>query len=147
MASGWYTNGLLNLLNSGKAITDANMRALLVSSAYTYNPDHDVVSDVAGSEITTVTNYARKTVALTIAANDSSNRLEVTVPDISWTSLGGSVNATVAAVILYYQLNTGSAVNASDILVGYLDLADFTTNGSDFTADMAASGGNLRINI
>jgi hypothetical protein len=147
MASGWYTNGILKILDGtfNLGVSATNLKALLVAPGYTYNPDHDVVSDVVASELS-ATNYVRKTATLTPAANDGSNRVEVTVADITWTALGGASNGSVGAIILYKQVG-GSQVDASDILIAYLDLADFTTNGSDFTADMAASGGNLRINV
>lgn len=152
MASGWYTQGLLKLLDGTIDIDTSTLKVMLVKSAYTYDPDHDQVSDISANEIV-ATNYTsgfagagRKTASITLQNTTASNRVDIAIGDLTWTSLGGASNDTVAAAVLIFE--TGGADTAS-IPIAYLDHTDTPTNGGNFTLDFAAlgSGGNLQIAV
>lgn len=152
MASGWYTQGLLKLLDGTIDIDTSTLKIMLVKSAYTYDPDHDQVSDISSNEIV-ATNYTsgfsgagRKTASITLQNTTASNRVDIAIGDLTWTSLGGASNDTVAAAVLIFE--TGGADTAS-IPIAYLDHTDTPTNGGNFTLDFAAlgSGGNLQIAV
>jgi hypothetical protein len=152
MASGWFTEGLKKLVDGSIDIDTSTIKVMLVKAAYTYDPDHDQVSDISGNEIA-ATNYTsgyggagRKTASVTLQNTTASNRLDIAIGDLTWTSLGGASNDTVAAAVVIFE--TGGA-DTSSIPLAYLDITDTPTNGGNFTLDFAAlaSGGNLQIAV
>ena len=150
MASGWYLQGLLKILDGTIDLDTATIKIMLVKAAYTYDPDHDQVSDISGNEIS-ATNYTggfggggRKTASITMQVTTASNRVDIAIGDLTWTALGGVSNDTPAAAVVIFE--TGGADSAS-IPIAYLDFTDTATNGGNYGLDMAAlgSGGNLQI--
>lgn len=137
MASRVYTLFMDDLAKGGIDLVGDDIRALLVTSAYVFDPDHDFVDDIT-NEIAAVTNYVRK--ALDGEAVDEDlvdDKVVFTANDVVWNSLGNGANATIAAVILYKHDGGGDALSQ---LIAYVELTPVTTNGSDFTVVWNADG-------
>jgi len=83
------------------------------------------------------TNYARKTgITGTITVDDTNNRVDVDIPDQTWTSAGGAGNNTIVKLVTYYE---ESAADSGRVPISYHDFSA-TTDGSDLTAQVNASG-------
>jgi N-methylhydantoinase B/oxoprolinase/acetone carboxylase alpha subunit len=166
MASGWYTNGLLQCMNGAIDLDTTSLRLMLVDTVYTYNPDHTVVDDgttnatcLKAKEIT-ATNYvpgygsgSRNTPTITMQANATANRFEAALTDWVIAALGGAVNATIGGVAL---IKEGGANDTTSVPIAFFDLSAagpgggaLTTNGSPVTVDFATlgAGGNLQIAV
>ena len=102
--------------------------------------DHDnlsVLIGAAGNTEADFTNYARKTgLTGSITVDDTNNRVDIDVPDQTWSSAGGAANNTLTKLIVYYE---NSASDAGRVPLTHHDFA-ITTDGSDVTAVINASG-------
>lgn len=107
--------------------------------------DYDDLSALlaaAGNTEATFTNYARKTIDdadITVTVDDSNNRVDIDIPDQTWTSAGNGTNETMTDALFCYDADTGSGTD-SDITP--MSLHDFTptTDGSDLTLEVDAAG-------
>lgn len=112
---------------------------LKVSEADDTLNNYDTVSDMlAGSNTeANFTNYARKTgITGTITVDDTNNRVDLDIPDQTWSSAGGGTNNTLTDLIFAYE---EAAADASRIPLSCHDFAA-TTDGSNLTAQINASG-------
>lgn len=157
----WYNIGLWTVLQGSTTLSSATVKALLVNSTYTFDKDHATVAAiVAGSKEVSATNYTggaggsgRKAVTLSFGSspNNTDNRVDIGVADITWNLIGGATNTTVTGLVLYLH-NSGSN-DALNIPLAHFIVngsgSGYVTNGSDFLADFAAqsAGGNLRLLI
>ena len=93
---------------------------------------------LAGSNTEAVfTNYARKTsITGTITVDDTNNRVDLDLPDQTWTSAGNGANDTLVRLVVAYE---NAAADATRIPMVALDFA-VTTDGSDLTASFNAAG-------
>lgn len=101
--------------------------------------NHDTVAALLGGSNTeaTFTNYARKTgITGTITVDDTNNRVDLDIPDQTWTSAGGASNNTLVGLVTAYE---ESAADSGRIPMTYHDFAA-TTDGNDLTAQINASG-------
>ena len=90
----------------------------------------------------TNTNYARKTLtdaelAAFPSPDDTNNRMEVDIPDQTWSAVASGDNWT--HLIICYDDDTGSGTDTNVIPLTSHDFA-ITTDGSDVTAQVNASG-------
>jgi hypothetical protein len=120
------TNGIVMLLKANEAdatlVDYDDIAALLVPS---------------GNVEAVFTNYARKTgLTGTITVDDTNNRVDVDIPDQTWTSAGNGANDTLTKLVVAYQ---NAAADATRIPLTHHDFA-VTTDGSDLTAQFNASG-------
>jgi hypothetical protein len=77
------------------------------------------------------TNYARKTgITGTLTVDTTNHRVDLSIPDQTWTSAGGATNNSLVKFILYYQ---ESASDAGRVPIGAFDFVK-TTNGSNLDA-------------
>jgi len=154
MASGFYNAALVDI---GKAVIDLDTDTLKLgltgtATTYTYNPD-DVfldaggANDVTDAELTGVSGYTRgfggagrKTVTITGQANNTNNRADFAIADLTWTALG--TGDTIDTAFLCKEITN----DAGSKLIASFDLTNTPTNGGDITLDFLAlgSGGNLR---
>ena len=119
----------------------ANVLVLLLKSGGendTAIKDRDTVADVlAGSTEADATNYARKTgLTGTVTVDDTNDWVTVSVPNQTWTGLGGATNNTIARALTAYQ---DAAADASRVPLTSHDFP-MTTDGSDVTLQWAAGG-------
>ena len=91
----------------------------------------------AGTTEATFTNYARKTgITGTITVDDTNDRVDVDIPDQTWTSAGGATNNTLTKLVTAYE---ESAADSGRIPMTHHDFA-VTTDGSDITAQVNSAG-------
>lgn len=102
--------------------------------------DHDDVSvllGAAGNTEADFTNYARKTgLTGTITVDDTNDRVDIDVPDQTWTSAGGTTDNTLTKAVVAYE---DSAADTGRVPQTHHDFA-VTTDGSDLTIEFNAAG-------
>lgn len=133
MADAVYNRGLDEL---AAFTTNTYKFLLLKGSGYTFNKDHDFVSDltVASNEVAG-SGYARVTAASkTRTIDDSADRITYDCADPAFGSI--VTGETVSAMVLFRFVTNDS----DSILIGYYDLADTATNGTAFTVTLGANG-------
>lgn len=135
MASGLYTIAKADFLKGDLDWEAADIRALLVGTGFSFNPDHDFVSDISANEISGG-GYARKTLAgMAVSQDDTNNRSAADATDLTWTALG-SAAGTIAGIIIYKH----NAADAAARLIYFGDFTDTPANGGDFTVQFHADG-------
>jgi hypothetical protein len=142
MAVGFYNNAKENLCNGTIDWDDgtATVTMLLLDDAgtYTFNADHNVVNDLTpGSNESSGTGYARKTISgRSVAQDDTNDRAQCDATDPAVFS--GADFGDVQAAVVFWEVTT----DADHILICYLDGASFpiTTNGGDLTLQFHADG-------
>lgn len=91
----------------------------------------------AGNTEADATSYARKTgLTGTITVDDSNDRVDVDIPDQTWSPLGNGTNNTLTKLVVAYE---ESAAETGRIPLSHHDFA-LTTDGSDVTAQFNAAG-------
>lgn len=91
----------------------------------------------AGTTEADFTNYARKTgLTGTITVDDTNDRVDLDIPDQTFTSAGGASNNTLTKAVVAYE---ESAADSGRIPLSHHDVS-VTTDGSDLTLQMAAAG-------
>lgn len=133
MADGLYNRGLDELATWG---SNTFKFLLLKGSGYTFNKDHDYVSDLSpGSNELTVSGYSRQTAGTkTRTIDDTNDRITYDCADPSFGSAAAGETAT-AMVLFRFVTN-----DADSILIGYYDITDTPTDGNPFVVIISASG-------
>ena len=97
----------------------------------------------AGVDEADFTNYARDTLVDTdlsaISPDDTNNRFDVDIPDITWSSAGGASNNTLVKLLICYDNDTGAGTDANIVPIAHYDFTP-TTDGSDLVAQINAAG-------
>lgn len=118
----------------------ANVLILLlkVNEAVGTLVDRDTVADLLSANTeANFTNYARKTgITGTITVDDTNDRVDVDIPDQTWSVAGGAVNNSLTKLIVAYQ---ESAADSGRIPLTHHDFV-LTTDTSDITAQVNAAG-------
>jgi len=100
--------------------------------------DRITLTDLLGGNTeANFTNYARKSgITGTVTVDQANDRVDVDMPDQTWTSAGGGTNNTLAKLVIYFD--EGGTDGTRIPLTGH----DFvvTTDGSDLVAQIATSG-------
>lgn len=133
--AGTYNRGKALILNGGIDFDTTDIRALLVTSTYVFNADHNLVSELT-NEVSGGT-YVRKATTRTVVENDTLDRAEGTVANVLWSAL--TCTGTPAALILY-------KFNAADTAAELLSYHDFTptaANGGDYTVSFTGTNALL----
>ena len=142
MASSWYNKGVYLVLSGGINLSSNTLKVVLVTSSYTFDPDHNFVSDVNANELT-VGGYTggfggagRKTLSNKAFTEDDSSNLayfDDTV-DQTWTSL--ATGETIGGAIIIREVTNDSD---SPVLM-FMDVTNTPTNGGNITIAWNASG-------
>lgn len=101
--------------------------------------DYDTVAAMLAGSNTECdfTNYARKTgLTGSITIDDTNDRVDLDVPDQTWTTAGGATNNSITKLILAYE---ESAADSGRVPISHQDFVA-TTDTSDLTAQINASG-------
>ena len=150
MASHFYNTAVKEMCDGTVNISSDSLKLMLVSNSYSENKDHNTISDVSSAEIS-VTGYTggfggsgRKACSVSLQANTTDDRVDIELnggASMTWTSLGAGV--AISGAVLVKEITN----DASSRIIAWLDVADTSTNGSDFTLtfNTLANGGNLRI--
>ena len=119
-------NGIVLLLKANETETD------LI--------DHDELNALLGAAGNTeadATSYARKTgLTGTVTVDDTNDRVDVDMPDQTWSPLGGASNNTLTKLVTAYE---NAAADTTRIPLSHHDFA-LTTDGSDVSNQFNASG-------
>lgn len=102
--------------------------------------DHDELDAMLGAAGNTeadFTNYARKTgLSGSITVDDTNDRVDVDIPDQTWTSAGNGTNNTLTKAVFAYE---ESAADTGRIPLTHQDFS-VTTDGTDLTIQLDGSG-------
>jgi hypothetical protein len=113
---------LLKVVQADDALVDHNDIAALLAAANTE---------------AVFTSYGRKIdVVETLTVDDTNNRVDVDIPDQTWSPAGNGANDTLVKLITFYNNGAG---DANQIPMSHHDFA-VTTDGSDLTAQINAAG-------
>jgi len=125
MASGVYNRGKVAANGAnGWYNGSATYRVLLVTSAYTPNPDHNFVSDVSANELSGG-GYARKDITTRTVVQDNTNdRADYKGDNPAWTGLASTQTFRYAIV---YRFGT---TDADSELITWIDIG---ASGRDLT--------------
>lgn len=103
----------------------------------------DVSTLLAGaSDESTSTNYVRKvvTASVTVTVDNTNDRVDIDMPDLTWTALGSSGSPEgIGKLIVAYDPDTTTGTDSTLVPMTYHDCA-FTADGTDFTAVIATAG-------
>lgn len=144
MASAWTQQVLVDALGADIDLAADTLKIMLLKDSYTVNPDHKLVSDIAGSECD-ATGYTggfngagRKTLASkTLTADDTNNRAVFDAADPSaWSALGGGTNNTLGKAAVIKEITNDGASR----VVCILEFTAAATNGGDFSLAFHADG-------
>lgn len=159
MGAGLYTYGWMKVLDGTIDLDTTTLKMMIHTTAttYTYDADHTAVAAGGANDLddaeANVTNYTRgwggagrKTATVTLQANNTNNRVDIAIGDLTWTSLGGASNQTINGATL---IREGGASDTDSIPLANFDLANTITNGGDVTLDFATlgAGGNIQISV
>lgn len=93
-----YNRGKFIIADSSLSWTADTIRALLVDSGYTYDPDHNFVSDVAADEVVEAS-YARQTLAgKGVTEDDAGDQATMDADPVDYGALTG---VTPAGIVLF----------------------------------------------
>jgi hypothetical protein len=107
--------------------------------------DYDTLSALlaAANDEADFTNYARKTLTDSdigpFAQDDTNDRFDIDIADLTWTTAGGATNNTLGALLFCYEPDTTAPADANKIPVLKYDFVE-TTTGSDIVAQVHANG-------
>ena len=133
--AGTYNRGKALIANGGADWDTTDIRGLLVTSTYTFNADHNFVSDIT-NEVTGGT-YVRKALTRTVVENDTNDRAELTIANVTWTAL--TCTGTPAALVVYKH----NAADGSAELISYHDFTPTAANGGDYTVSFTGTNAIL----
>lgn len=137
MASVAFTPGKKYMLDNG--LTGKTLRAMLMVSTYTPDPDHDFVNDVSASEISGPASYARKTLTtVAVVADLAGEKFYVDCDDIAWGNLESGV--TPGYVLIYVQIGGNDASPADDPILCACQFTATPTNGQAYTTTIPSNG-------
>lgn len=148
MATHWYGKGVLKIVNGSIDLDTDTLKVMLVSDSYTTDKDHEFVSSVNTYEISTsgysggFNGAGRKTATVATQYNATSDRVEVVITDITWSSLQSG--ATIGAAILIKEITNDAA---SPVIAVWDFTTNVATNGGDFTMDFNGTTGNLYLTV
>lgn len=125
--------------NRGKSIVSksqweaGNLRCMLVKTGFSFDNNHDFVSDISANEAT-VSGYARQTPAnATATVDDTNDRVDFTFDDVAYGAL--AAGETILGMVVFD--NVGGADSARQ-LIAFIDVPDTPTNGGTITIDVTS---------
>lgn len=141
MASAVYNKGKYQILSGSTDLLNDTIKVMLVDSDYSFDADHNFVSQVSSDELS-VSGYTggfngagRKTLASkTVTEDDTNDRAYFDAADLTWTSL--ATGATIGGAILIKEVTN----DTDSVLLAFIDLTNTPTNGGDVTVAWNADG-------
>ena len=120
MASGTYNRGRKDIISGTINLTSDTLRAMLVKSSYTFDPDVDFVSDISSSEVG-VSGYSRADVTTKAFTElDATDRVKFSSDGFTFSSL--AAGETVGGIVFYRQVGGSDATPANDELIYFGDI-------------------------
>src|SRR3990172_2996915 len=142
MASSWYNRGVYSILSGNINLNSNTIKVMLVTSAYTFDPDHNFVSNVNSFELT-VGGYTggfggagRKTLSNKEFTENDTDDLAYfdDTADLTWTSL--ATGETIGGAILIKEVTN----DGDSPIIAFMDLTNTPTNGGNITVAWSADG-------
>jgi hypothetical protein len=122
-----YTTALTGFLNKDMDWENDTFKCCLVTSTYTYDPDHDTYADVTNEITNTGYTAGGNTMTTSAAANDdTNNRSEADATDVTFSSVSAGDQPYAAIVydttvsnnlVSYNVLTTPPAPNGGDYVI------------------------------
>lgn len=127
-------------------VTASQLRVYLLQAAEADDAlrDHDTMSALigaAGNTEATFTNYTNKVIEdgdITVTVDDTNNRVDIDVPDQTWSSAGNGTNNTLTDAVVAWDPD-GTDTDSQNIPMSIHDFTP-TTTGADLTMQVDASG-------
>ncbi len=161
----FYQKGVDDILWDVISLSSDTLKLMPVNTSYVFDPDHTLIengandsTDPAHCEIV-ATGYTgghggagRKTATLSHQVDNSGNRVVITIANVTWSSIGGTTNDTMGALLLVKE----NASDAAGRVIAYIEFKDGSgnkitvpTNGGDISTNFAAlgSGGELQFPV
>lgn len=136
MASKPYPGFLSRRNTATFNISTASVRALLVTSAYTYSDAHEFVDDVSANEVSGGS-YARQTLgSVAQSTNTTTDRVIIDAADPTFSAVPDQGGSDIGGVI-YYVFGSD---DTDSYLISFQDATDVTANGSDISVTIPALG-------
>jgi hypothetical protein len=140
MAQVMYNVAKARLANGSLDLDTSTIRMLLLktTAAGAYSPDLDTVAAllaVGSVAECDFTNYARKTLTVSVTEDDANDRANIDADNQTWTNAGGASNNTPVAAVIY-QFGTN---DSDSYLIGYYDtgFGSIATNGGNYTVTIS----------
>jgi hypothetical protein len=124
---------------------DALIAVLLKSSGLEADgtlADYDTLAAVlaAANDECDATNYTRKTLSnVTVTVDDTNDRVDIDCDDLTYTSLGGASNNTLAKLVVCYDPDTTGGTDSSIVPLTFHDIT-LTTDGTTVTVTIPSGG-------
>lgn len=144
MADAFYNRGKFLIASGGSNLNFASdtIKYLLVTSSYTFNADHNFVSDVSANELS-VSGYVggfagagRQTLgSKAVTEDDTNDRAAVDAADPAVHS-SLAAGATIGGLVFYKSVTSDS----DSPLLFFLDPPDIPTNGFNVQFQFGANG-------
>ena len=130
-----YQNGLKNILDGTYDLSGSTIKAILLTSGYTPNKDHDTVTDLTvGSNELSGTGYSRLTLSSkAVSVDDANDRVLFDAADLTW-SLINAGDATHCVLVI------DSGADATSPLLACITFTTISTNGGDLVIQWNANG-------
>ena len=141
MASGVYTVALAEALRKNPDFVNDTIKVALLNNSHSYNPDHDVWTDVSANQITG-TGYTAGGATLgskTVTNDDTDNEAVWDAADVSW----GSASFSAYHAVIYDDTLTSPA----DMLICSIDFGGIQTVTSGTFQITWAAEGIININV
>lgn len=139
MAETVYNVAKARMANGSLDLDTSTVRMMLLktTAAGAFDPDLNTVAGllaVGSVAECDFTNYARKTLTVTVTEDDTNNRANVDAADVTWTAAGGTTNNTPVAAVIYQD----GATDADRYLISYHDtgFGSIATNSGDYTVQI-----------
>jgi hypothetical protein len=131
-------------------MTATTWRVMLVTTGYTSDDGHDVVSDGTTSDPQSyeigVSGYARQNLTFTLFEDDTNDFAGLDAANTTFTAL--SAGATIGSAIIYrYSTSGGTTSDTGQDLLARYEVTATPTNGGDITIAWASTsaGGVLKL--
>jgi hypothetical protein len=123
------SNNLLNQLALANMDFDNDaFRIILMNTGFTFDPDnHNLYSDVSGSELPAGNGYSTTGLLLTgvnVTRNDTTDQTEITWNNAQWTAGGGPIGPSAGALL--YKSSGGAVVGFGTYTDGDKTAGDLT---------------------
>lgn len=138
MASVMFNKGKTSIGNGDVDYLTGVIKAMLMKSTYSPNPDSNYVSDISADELGAT--YTRQTLASkTVTQDDTNNRAVFDCADLAFGAL--ALGHTIGGILFYVQTGGDDTTPSNDVLLAYHELTDdIPTNGSTFSYTINAAG-------
>ena len=129
------------LLTAGIDIeNDAGVKAMLLSTAYTPNKDHDFVNDISANELSG-TGYTggfggsgrKALVNRVLVQDDTGDVAYLDCDDLTWSAINAG---TIGHIAIVKEITN----DAASVIIAIIDVADVTTDGGNYTWQVATDG-------